>query len=264
MVRMATRAARQAQAKRRLAAFAAGVASLSALAAPCLAADDGSTPAMPIGELTAAPAGFLEFCARTPAECGLSQASSVEEWRSVLYRRYYWSLALPSAADRQAPSRPVASRRDGAVILASYSASAQGDGREAAPAPPDLMTLLKTVDRSINHAIRYVRAGADDAWDLPIEQAGGAQATGDCKDYVLEKRRALIRQGVAPQALSIALVQTWRGESHAVLLVATDKGEYALDNLSDDVKRWDRLGYRWVSRQAPGETFRWVSVGAAG
>ncbi len=258
---MAARTADPSRVSRRSRAVAAGVAVLSALALPlaCQAADAGSpAPAMPLGAPTAAPTGFLDFCARQPAQCGLPQDVSADEQRSSLYRRYYWRLALPAQAGTE-------QRWNGPITLAS--ASARGDWKDrSAPGAqamtPDLLALLNSVDRTVNRAIRYVHNGADDSWKLAMQQAA-SQATGDCKDYVLEKRRALIERGVSPQSLSIALVQTWRGESHAVLLVATDQGEYVLDNLSGSVKRWDKLGYRWVSRQAPGETFSWVSVSAS-
>jgi predicted transglutaminase-like cysteine proteinase len=77
---------------------------------------------------------------------------------------------------------------------------------------------------------------------------------------VLEKHAALVQAGVAPSALSIAVVKTGWGEIHAVLLIATDKGEFVLDNLSPWVVSWDKTTYRWISRQKAGAAFDWVSV----
>ncbi len=269
---MAVSAAHHRHEKGRSSLLIVALAALTTLAAggACIAADDDTAAqAMPLGEATAAPTGFLDFCARQPSECGLQQgASSEEERRSTLYRRYYWSLALPGRAPEAAPDPRRSRAWNSAFVLAGYSSAApRADWRTSTGEPaltPELMGLLKRVDTSVNRSIRYVRAGADDRWSLPIEQAAGFQPKGNCKDYVLEKRKALIQQGLSPQSLSIALVDTWKGESHAVLLVATDKGEYVLDNNSDSVKRWDKVDYRWVSRQAPGETFRWVSVGESG
>lgn len=259
---MAVRTAHQPRVSGRSLAVAAGVVLLSAIAFPLVsqAGEAGQpAPAMPLGAPTAAPTGFLDFCARQPAQCGLPQDVSADEQRSTLYRRYYWRLALPGQAETD-------QRWSGPITLASTPPRADWKDRQAPGAQPltaELLALLNSVDRTVNHSIRYVHAGGDDSWKLPMQQAA-SQATGDCKDYVLEKRRALIEHGISPQSLSIALVQTWRGESHAILLVATDQGEYALDNLSGSVKRWDKLGYRWVSRQAPGETFDWVSLGSDG
>jgi predicted transglutaminase-like cysteine proteinase len=127
---------------------------------------------------------------------------------------------------------------------------------------PRAMTLLNTVNRRVNDSIRYASASAlygnDDYWTLPLE-AGGLRA-GDCKDYVLEKRKALVEQGVPAGDMSIAVVMLRTGGAHAVLLLATDHGELVLDSLSSWIMPWNRLDYRWISRQAPGQQLVWVKV----
>jgi predicted transglutaminase-like cysteine proteinase len=65
---------------------------------------------------------------------------------------------------------------------------------------------------------------------------------------------------VPAEALSIAIVETRWGETHAVLLLASDRGEFVLDSLSPWVSRWDRVDYRWRERQARGGAFDWVNV----
>ena len=77
---------------------------------------------------------------------------------------------------------------------------------------------------------------------------------------MLAKRAALIAEGVPAEALSIAIVETRWGESHAVLLLASDRGEFILDSLSPWVTRWDRVDYDWRERQLPGRPFDWVQV----
>ena len=64
-------------------------------------------------------------------------------------------------------------------------------------------------------------------------------------------------------ALTIAIVRTRQGEGHAVLLVATDQGEYVLDNLSPWAMPWRQVGYQWLKRQAPGQPLTWVSIGGS-
>ena len=88
----------------------------------------------------------------------------------------------------------------------------------------------------------------------------GASAAGDCKDYVLEKRRALIAAGLPAGALSIAIVKTSWGETHAVLLVSTTGGELVLDSLTPRIQAWRKTGYTWVARQAPGQQLAWVKI----
>lgn len=117
-------------------------------------------------------------------------------------------------------------------------------------------TLNRDVNRRIRHQSDLKTYGSADRWIVPA--ASGAR--GDCEDYVLAKRRALVAAGVPATALSIALVRTRWGEEHAVLLLATHEGEFVLDNLTPWISRWDQVDYEWRQRQAPGRTFDWVSM----
>lgn len=120
------------------------------------------------------------------------------------------------------------------------------------------LNALEGVNSRINRASRRSSDmdtfGAPDVWTAP----SGPRARGDCEDYVLAKRRALIEAGVDPDLMSIALVRTRRGEAHAVLLVQTEDGEQVLDNLSPWVIRWDQAPYEWLERQTPGDPLTWV------
>lgn len=121
---------------------------------------------------------------------------------------------------------------------------------------------LNEINRNINRAIRPsddLRAfGRAENWAIPK----GMGALGDCEDYVLAKRQALIDAGAPIESLSIAVVRTRRNELHTVLLVATAEGELVLDNLSPWIVSWQEAPYRWVKRQAPGSALTWVSVAA--
>jgi predicted transglutaminase-like cysteine proteinase len=119
---------------------------------------------------------------------------------------------------------------------------------------------VQRINREINRAIRHREDrdvyGRADLW------AAGDSGVGDCEDYALAKRAALIQAGVPARALSIALVETRRGESHAVLLIDTDKGAMVLDNLSPWIRRWDQTPYTWIARQTPGDPLTWRAVSA--
>jgi predicted transglutaminase-like cysteine proteinase len=138
----------------------------------------------------------------------------------------------------------------------------EGGAQKPMVADRDAMALLDRVNQRINRAIRYLsddaQYGADDYWTLPLE-AGGS-AAGDCKDYVLEKRRALIAAGIPAAQLSIAIVRTTWGEAHAVLLVSTDRGELVMDSLSSRILAWRKAPYQWIERQAPGQQLAWVKI----
>lgn len=114
------------------------------------------------------------------------------------------------------------------------------------------------INRSIRRMTDAELYGRADYW------AGGGDKVkqGDCEDYVMAKRHALINAGVPEDAVSIATVRTRYGELHAVLLVATATGEVVLDNLSPWVLPWNEAPYRWLDRQVGGSPTHWVHVGA--
>lgn len=123
-----------------------------------------------------------------------------------------------------------------------------------------MWALAHTINRQVNRRIRQAPDadvyGAEDYWAAPAESG----ARGDCEDYVLAKRRAMIEAGIPAEALSIAIVRTHWGESHAVLLLAADTGDFVLDSLTPRILRWDRVDYEWRERQAPGKIFAWVRM----
>lgn len=120
-------------------------------------------------------------------------------------------------------------------------AECRGGGSGTVQATPDVMATLKRVNASVNNAIRPRHDGAADVWNASATNAG------DCEDYVLAKRRALIRAGIPASALRIAYVKTRRGAGHAILVVKTSRGDFVLDNLNRSVRPLSQAGYRIVS-----------------
>ena len=254
---------RKARSVGRTLVWAAAAAALG-VAAP--AAAHPAAAFMPLGDPAPAPLAFLGFCARMPAECAPpsqdpSRALAAED---MAIDAAAASGAAPLAVGALGPEAAAPSA-DRSVPEAPPAAAATAAADPAAPAPLALTRALRKeltrVNRRINAAISprpdLQTQGVADRWDLPLEEG---LTSGDCEDYVLEKRRALIAEGVPAEALSIAVALTRWGELHAVLLVSTDRGELVLDSLSPWVTPWNRTGYRWIERQAPGRTFDWVSV----
>jgi len=60
--------------------------------------------------------------------------------------------------------------------------------------------------------------------------------------------------------LLITVVWTPQQQGHAVLLVRTDKGEFALDNLTKQVVLWSKTPYRYVKRQTRLDPNAWVYI----
>lgn len=99
---------------------------------------------------------------------------------------------------------------------------------------PEIIRVNKLVNRSIRPA-----DDAGDVWQANV-------TAGDCEDYALTKRAKLIGIGYPAGALRIAVVKTADGQDHAVLIVRTFQGDFALDNLTDAVKPFDATGYKLV------------------
>lgn len=114
-------------------------------------------------------------------------------------------------------------------------------GTPAAKSTEKLVATLKRVNSSVNRAIKPRNDRGADIWTV------GA-TTGDCEDYVVAKRRALIKAGVPAGSLRIAYVKTKAGIDHAILIVRTEKQELVLDNLTPTIKPLSQTGYRVISK----------------
>jgi predicted transglutaminase-like cysteine proteinase len=117
----------------------------------------------------------------------------------------------------------------------------------------DLSDLNSTVNRAVMPATDMEIFGIVERWDYPA-------LVGDCEDYVLEKRRALIRMGWPASALLITVVRDEIGEGHAVLTVRTDRGDLVLDNKTDEIVLWDAAPYQFVKRQSTRDPSVWVGI----
>jgi predicted transglutaminase-like cysteine proteinase len=116
----------------------------------------------------------------------------------------------------------------------------QGGGKSSVTATNEVMATLKRVNNQVNRSITPRNDRGADVWSA-------SATSGDCEDYVLAKRRALIKSGIPPSALRIAYVKTRKGEGHAILVVKTSKGDFVLDNLNRSVRPLSQSGYRIVS-----------------
>ena len=70
--------------------------------------------------------------------------------------------------------------------------------------------------------------GKSDYWATPVEFM---ERGGDCEDYAIAKYTALRALGVPEERMRLAIVQDLKKNiPHAILIVYTDQGPYALDN----------------------------------
>ncbi|PZR90259.1 MAG: transglutaminase [Hyphomicrobiales bacterium] len=147
---------------------------------------------------------------------------------------------------------------------------------------PQAMKEIERVDKWVNAHVKPVSHmehwGVIDQWDYP------ADGKGDCEDYALFKRKILIDEGFPRQALLMTVVALFKrkilidegfprqallmtvvkdehNEGHAILTVKTSAGEFVIDNLNDEIKSWDRTGYRFVKRQSQTDQNVWLQIG---
>ncbi len=231
------------------------------------------TAFLPAGRQIAAPTAFLEMCSRSPEDCQQSAQSdaarTVALARQAMVEKYALAFThlttntasdpMPGAIDSPQWPRLVGNRPGDSTLPAATVADYLRIDLNR-----DVMATLKAVNHRVN---RSLIADTDvdvyqinDYWEAPALTPG---ARGDCEDFALVKRRLLIAQGIPAAALSLAIVRTRYNEDHAVLVVATQQGDFVLDNLAFSVRPWQKTGYDWVSRQAPGDDLGWVSLAPA-
>lgn len=245
---------------------------------------------MPIGRSAPAPVGFLDFCNRSPEQCrrpGENTADVQSQARSL-----FWAAVFnrPEATSSPAQSRSPSStsaptlrtatershisptnwtrlqsghpaiRRPDPNVLDANTVSPLSHGAYSVAMSSRDWERAEQINRHFNRHIRKASDqrlyGIGDHWAVPE----GSSPRGDCEDYVLAKRAALIEAGFPASVLSIALVVTAWGESHAVLLLSTSEGEFVLDNLTSRMARWDAVDFTWIKRQLPGNILEWVEL----
>ena len=142
-------------------------------------------------------------------------------------------------------------------VCARY-AWACAKGNRSASALRDPMPLAKEINLSINRQTREVSDKAqyarEEYWALPTARGG------DCEDFALAKKHALIAQGVAPERLLIATVLDRQRNPHAVLVLRTEDGDFVLDNQTNRIVGWQQTGYTFLRMQNPKSPNRWSAV----
>jgi len=123
---------------------------------------------------------------------------------------------------------------------------------------PEIRQTLTRVNFLTNQAIIW-QSDAEH-YDRQEYWTISTDGKGDCEDYALAKRKALMEAGLPARALRLAVVRIKDGDLHVVLTVATDHGDYVLDNRNSDIRAWNATDLEWVSRQDPNIERGWVSL----
>jgi predicted transglutaminase-like cysteine proteinase len=248
---------------------------------------------MPLGESAPPPPGFVDLCQRDESACGSGAAAPAMTLAASTSLLTTSSIdGAPSVAQfavDAADSGPAllqveqlqaftptidltfmpagvlesADRQTAEAVAPVAVAVATAPSQPSKPAFLDKsqMKLVNTLNRDVNREVQKANDfdlyGLLEFWSLPRVIDG--KMYGDCEDYALEKRRRLLAAGVPAEAMSMAVAVTARGESHAVLLVRFESGDWVLDNLTPWATPWGDLNYRWIERQAPG-SLEWKKV----
>lgn len=136
--------------------------------------------------------------------------------------------------------QPIASRDSGPLVLTQEN-----------------WKKILQVNYDVNAAIEPLTDmdiyGVEERWAYP-------RSVGDCEDYVLLKRKLLMKAGLSPSDLLITVVLQPNGEGHAVLTVRTDRGDFVLDNMRNKVLLWSETEYRFLKRQSSRDAGKWVKL----
>lgn len=154
--------------------------------------------------------------------------------------RVAWSIAAAMFLLTPLPSTAAEAPAGFQLMCFKTPAECRGGGKSVVATTDDVLRILKKVNLKVNRSIRARHDGPVDVWSVGV-------SAGDCEDYVLTKRRSLIRAGLPASALRIASVKTRSGEVHAILVVKTTTGDVVLDNLQNAIRPLSDTGYRVVS-----------------
>lgn len=271
------------------------IASAAAVLLISTAAHAAARPFMPLGETVAPPPGYTDLCQRGEVSCGGLEIASTSAGLAPTSALATSSIGGRSTVRFEAPAQistddttlvlefaPLRAYRpavDDQLVLAGdrVRAAIEVDAQPAPPPAPILaaiasatpallrsaqMRMVNTINRDVNKDVHkatdFDLYGLLEFWSLPRVING--KMYGDCEDYALEKRRRLIAAGVPESALSMAVAVTARGETHAVLVVSFESGDWVLDNLTPWATPWEDLNYRWIQRQVAGSS-TWTAVG---
>ena len=209
--------------------------------------------ALGFGARETPPQGLLDFCARQPRECG--QPTHI--WHGHQQASGFMKVGLgPDFSDLPSTVTPKANHTR---PIRSFSAT-----------KTDIATLNQ-VNRQINRAMVGVTDqtafGRNEFWTMPLSapelRSVRTKPLADCEDFALEKRRALIAAGIPESAIYLAVAMSPRTNLHAVVIVATDRGDFVLDNLNDWLLGYQETGYTWVKRQSTTSLFDWTDAPVA-
>lgn len=197
------------------------------------------------GERTAPPQGAFALCAEDRETCGLEAAQTAGERHA--------------ATDNDTVFTP--EKTDGSKAAPDPDRDRDEDVTQDTPVVSDaqVMAMAQVINTRINTVMQYrtdrVVWGVQERWVRPLAQY--RSRFGDCEDFALEKRAALLEAGVPADRLRMAVAWSRSTGVHAVLIVRTAEGDFVLDNATAEIRRVDETGYQWRSVQSGTHLLAW-------
>jgi predicted transglutaminase-like cysteine proteinase len=182
---------------------------------------------------------------------------------------YTAGTAMPSSDTSDWRRRPFAQTTENTSVPVGWVDFCIAQPKECAMTRlrPSVVTItderwseLLKIDMLANHTIYGVadndhygiyKLGIINWWTYPDD------GKGNCNDYVLLKKKLLVEAGWPASSLLLTVVLDHENEGHLVLTVRTDRGDLILDNMVDDVKRWNTTGYTFIKRQSTADPNTW-------
>lgn len=176
-------------------------------------------------------------------------------------------LAMPARADQVDFTNPAFAPAGGITSIpvgASEFCKAHRSECKANPRAVQAMGLsearwneLVQINNVVNAAVVAI---TDEDYYKVAEYWAYPDGYGDCEDFALAKRKALIEAGWTPSTLLMTVVRESKGTGHAVLMVRTDRGDLVLDNQDGRVLLWNETPYQFLKRQSQADAGQWVDL----
>ncbi len=176
-------------------------------------------------------------------------------------------LAMPARADQVDFTNPAFAPAGGITSIpvgASEFCKAHRGECKANPHSVGAMGLTEARWNELVHINNVINAGVvavtDEDYYQVAEYWAYPDGYGDCEDFALAKRKALIEAGWNPSTLLMTVVRESKGTGHAVLMVRTDRGDLVLDNQDGRVLLWNETPYQFLKRQSQADAGQWVDL----
>lgn len=209
-----------------------------------------------------APLGRMNTCVRMSL-AGLGTLIALALTGPVPAAAQAQLAALPTKTEALAPRGSARPTQGWLDFCRRYPAECAVDPSEPAVVEltPKVWQAMVAITRKVNGSVKPMTDkehwGVEDRWDFPDD------GMGDCEDYQILKRRLLAEAGLPQRAMRMAVVIDEEGQGHAVMMVRTNRGDFALDNKRNPVLPWHQTGYVYVKQEGQEANMAWVSLGGA-